>query len=258
MPTTRSGAGPSVLVIGDPHAHPKYDNRRFTALGKLIAREQPDIIVCIGDFADMPSLSSYDRGTRGFEGQRYRRDLEATWKALDALHTPFARKRGYRPRLEMVLGNHEDRIERATQAHAELHGTIGIDDLRYAEYGWNVTPFRYTVTIQGVAFSHYFASGVSGRPSTSVNPARTQVLKAFASCVSGHSHLFDAYMLPAVDGHQFWSFVVGCYTHRAYDEPWCADTRRFWWRGIVMLEGVQHGEISGFRTWSAERIKRDG
>ena len=46
----------NLLIIGDPHAHRDYDNKRFTALGKYIAKEKPDVIVCIGDMADMPSL----------------------------------------------------------------------------------------------------------------------------------------------------------------------------------------------------------
>ena len=55
----------NLLVIPDCHAAPEYDNDRFTALGNFIVDEQPNIIVCLGDFGDMPSLSSYDKGTKG-------------------------------------------------------------------------------------------------------------------------------------------------------------------------------------------------
>ena len=54
----------NLLVICDPHAHPNYDNKRFTDLGRFIVKTRPDIIVCIGDMADMPSLSMYDKGTK--------------------------------------------------------------------------------------------------------------------------------------------------------------------------------------------------
>ena len=113
-----------ILVIPDAHAHPEYDNNRFSSLGQLIVEERPDRVVCIGDFADMPSLSSYDRGTRGFEGRRYHRDVEATRDAMDQLMTPLYsynakrkknKKRRYRPELVMCLGNHEARIDKATQ-----------------------------------------------------------------------------------------------------------------------------------------------
>mgnify|MGYP003320976535 CR=1 FL=1 len=119
----------NLLIIGDPHAHPSYDNSRFTALGKFIAKERPHAIVCIGDMADMPSLSSYDRGTRGFEGRRYKKDVKSVIDAQEKLFAPIKRAKGYKPKLYMTLGNHEDRISRAVNATPELHGTIGIDDL---------------------------------------------------------------------------------------------------------------------------------
>ena len=91
----------NLLVIGDPHAHPDYDNSRFTALGKFIAKERPQVIVCIGDMADMPSLSSYDRGTKGFEGRRYKKDVKAVIDAQKKLFAPIKRIRGYKPKLHM-------------------------------------------------------------------------------------------------------------------------------------------------------------
>ena len=103
----------NLLVIGDPHAHPDYDNDRFTVLGKFIASEKPDVIVCIGDMADMPSLSSYDKGTKGFEGRRYKKDVAAVIDAQERLFAPIKKMRGYKPKLHMCLGNHEDRIDRA-------------------------------------------------------------------------------------------------------------------------------------------------
>ena len=71
----------NLLIIPDGHAHPDYDNERFRALGKFIIKEKPEYIVCLGDLADLPSLSSYDRGTKGFEGRRYRKDVESVINA---------------------------------------------------------------------------------------------------------------------------------------------------------------------------------
>ena len=61
-----------LLIIPDCHAAPEYDNKRFSALGNFIVEQQPEIIVCLGDLADMPSLSSYDlrgEGTRRMSSQ---------------------------------------------------------------------------------------------------------------------------------------------------------------------------------------------
>ena len=159
----------NLLIIGDPHAHPDYDNNRFTALGKFIAKEKPQVIVCIGDMADMPSLSSYDKGTKGFEGRRYSKDVKAVIDAQEKLFAPIKRMRGYKPKLHMCLGNHEDRITRAVNTTPELDGAIGIEDLQYERFGWKITPFKKCVTIKGITFSHYFTSGVAGRPISSVH-----------------------------------------------------------------------------------------
>ena len=46
------------LIIPDGHTHPDYNNDRFTWLGKLIVDLQPEVVVNIGDMADMASLCS--------------------------------------------------------------------------------------------------------------------------------------------------------------------------------------------------------
>ena len=55
------------LVIGDPHCTPKANNDRFLWAGKFAHDLKPDTIVCMGDFASMDSLSSYDKGKKSFE-----------------------------------------------------------------------------------------------------------------------------------------------------------------------------------------------
>ena len=79
----------NLLIIGDPHASPSYDNDRFTALGKYIVDTKPEYIVCLGDMADLPSLSSYDKGTKGFEGRRYKNDVAVVVDAQEKLFTPL-------------------------------------------------------------------------------------------------------------------------------------------------------------------------
>ena len=118
----------NLLIIPDAHAHPDYNNERFRAVGRFLMEEQPECIVCLGDLADLPSLSSYDRGTKGFEGRRYRKDIESAINAQELLFEEMVKfnarkrrngKKQYSPRLGMCLGNHEDRITRAVNSHAE-------------------------------------------------------------------------------------------------------------------------------------------
>ena len=54
-----------------------------------MCEKQPEKIICIGDFADMSSLSSYDRGTKSFEGRRYVKDIEAAKEAMGRFLQPI-------------------------------------------------------------------------------------------------------------------------------------------------------------------------
>ena len=91
----------NLLIIPDAHASPGYDNERFTAVGQFLMDERPEYVVCLGDWADLPSLSSYDKGTRGFEGRRYSKDVKAVIDAQEKLFAPIKRMRGYKPKLHM-------------------------------------------------------------------------------------------------------------------------------------------------------------
>tara|TARA_R110002012_G_scaffold26970_1_gene86933 strand:+ start:68 stop:844 length:777 start_codon:yes stop_codon:yes gene_type:complete len=236
-----------LLIIGDPHAHPDYDNDRFTALGKFIVKKQPDIIVCLGDMADMPSLSSYDKGTKGFEGRRYKKDVSAVIDAQEKLFAPLKEynkgkarlhQKRYKPKCYMTLGNHEDRVSRATNSNPELDGAISIDDFQYKKFGWKCTPFKRSLTIKGITFSHYFTTGVSGRPISSVHVGHALVSKLHCSAVQGHSHLYNHAEQTKPDGQKVFGLSGWCYSHPKYSEGWCQDTEFQWWRGVIMLEGL--------------------
>jgi|TARA_B110000438_G_scaffold257314_1_gene265322 hypothetical protein len=253
-----------LLIIPDCHASPDYDNDRFTALGEFIVKEKPEVIVCLGDFADMPSLSSYDKGTKGFEGRRYQKDVAVTLDAQDKLfsslrhfnaHKRKLKERQYKPKLYMTLGNHEDRITRATNSHSELHGTIGINDLQYEKSGWKVTPFKQCLTLQGIAFSHYFAAGVSGRPIFSTHLGNALISKLHLSAVQGHTHLYNHAEQTRPDGTKIFGLSAGCYSHPQFSEGWCQDTEHTWWRGVVMLEGLDgEGYYDEIRAITQRRI----
>ena len=66
------------LVIPDVQIKPGQDLSFLRVIGEYIVEKQPDVIVCLGDFADMPSLSSYDVGKKSFEGRRYKDDIKAS------------------------------------------------------------------------------------------------------------------------------------------------------------------------------------
>jgi len=256
----------NLMIIPDAHVHPDYNNERFRAVGRLLMEEQPECVVCLGDLADLPSLSSYDRGTKGFEGRRYKKDVQSAIEAQELLFEEMNRfnarkrrngKKQYRPRLVMCLGNHEDRITRAINSQAELDGTIGVQDLQYEGFGWEVIPFKKCVTIEGIAFSHYFTTGVSGRPISSTHIGHTLVTKLHCSAVQGHSHLYNHAEHTRPDGQKIFGLSAGCFSHPDYSESWCMDTEHQWWRGVVILEDLDgEGYYDGVRTVTLRKIMK--
>ena len=77
------------LLIPDQHAHPDFNNNRADWLGKFILDRKPDVVVNMGDAADMPSLSAYDKGKASFHGMNYQRDIEAHLDFQDRLWQPI-------------------------------------------------------------------------------------------------------------------------------------------------------------------------
>ena len=256
-----------LLIIPDAHAHPDYDNDRFEWLGKYIMDTRPDVIVCLGDWADMPSLSSYDKGKKSFEGRRYRRDIASAIDAQERFFGPMRKhnkrkalwkEKKYKPRLVMTLGNHEDRIDRVINDTPELDGAIGISDLRYEDFGWEIYPYQVPCTIGGIAFCHCFATGVSGRPIGGVNHARNMMNKLHSSAVVGHSHLVDWAEGSRVDGTKIFGLVAGCYSHFDQKEGWNLATEHLWWRGIVVLDELDgEGYYDRMEHITMRKLRRD-
>lgn len=236
-----------ILVIPDVQVKPGVDTSHLEWIGQMIVDKRPDVIVQIGDFADMPSLSSYDVGKKAFEGRRYKDDVDSVVAAQYQLFTPLFnlqkqqianKKKIYDPRLVMTLGNHDERINRAVNNDAKLDGVLSISDLQYDEFGWEVAPFLAVVNIDGVCFSHYFTSGVAGRPVTSPNALIT---KKHVSCVMGHVQQDGIASQYTADGRRITGLFSGaCYLH---DEDYMGPQGNVHWRGVWVLNDTNNGEF---------------
>ena len=239
-----------LIVIPDAHAHPQYSNDRFDWLARFIASEKPDGVLALGDFADMPALSSYDKGKRGFEGRRYVRDVEATRDAMKRTMVGWDAPRW------MCIGNHEARIDRATSDASEMEGVIGLEDLGYVEHGWQCAPFQSAVQIGGFMASHHFASGVGGRPIGGMTQAASMARLLFQSAIVGHSHTLDWARRTRPDGSRIVCIVPGCYADpEQATESWCAGTGHLWWHGVLVLEGVSGGDFESMRLVTMAALK---
>ena len=231
------------FIIPDCQTKEGVPLEHLTWAGKYCAEKHPDVIINIGDFADMPSLSSYDVGKKDFEGRRYTKDITATKKAMDLFMAPIRReilrtsktKAPWKPRFVLTLGNHEDRINRAVNNDSKLEGLISVKDLPYED--WEVIPYLKPISIDGIVYCHFFASGVMGRPVTS---AKALTTKKHCSCVMGHVQRKEVDIQYKADGKRITSIFAGCYYQ--HDEEYLGPQGNECWRGVWVLHQVHDGE----------------
>lgn len=235
------------LVIPDCQVKQGVPLDHLRWAGEFILRKRPDTVIMIGDFADMESLGHYDVGKKSFEGRRYKLDIEASHTGMELLLRPLweynakAKKnheQRYNPRLVLTLGNHEDRITRCVDSDPKFDGVISLKDLAYEEFGWEVIPYLEPIIIDGVAYCHFFTSGILGKPVTS---AAALVSKKHQSCVMGHVQGRQIAYGTRADGKQITGlFVGGFYQH---DEAYLKWQGNKHWRGLWLLHEVNDGEF---------------
>ena len=234
------------LVIPDTQVKPGVPLDHLSRVGQYIVDKRPDVVVMIGDFADMESLSSYDVGKKSFEGRRYQADIKAARDGMELLVAPLValnrqlarrKEKQYRPRMVLTLGNHENRITKAVENDAKWDGVISVKDLGYEEYGWEVIPFLEPIIIDGIAYCHYFTTGVMGRPVTS---ARALVNKKHMSATMGHVQNTELDMSQRrADGTPILGLFAGTYC--LHDEAYLGPQGNPTHRQVWMKHEVQDG-----------------
>ncbi len=232
-----------IFVVGDVQSKDNVPTEHLSYLGQYVIDKKPDVIVCIGDFADMPSLSSYDKGKRVFEGRRYINDIKAARRAMELFLAPLkdyqSKHKDYYPRLVMTLGNHEDRISRLANDSSALDGLVSVDDLGYEQYGWEIIPFLQPIEIEGVLFCHYFYAPHTGRPyGGTIDNIIKHVGQSF---VAGHRQGLQCGTRFSAAGQEVWGIINGSsYLH---NEDYIGPQGNYYWRGVVMLHNVHKGSF---------------
>lgn len=247
------------LILPDSHATWGHDNRRYDWLGQLIVDlNGPNVnltVVDIGDFYDMTSLNSYDKGAKkAYEGRQYKKDIEVGIDAQERIRVPLKAAKKKMPRFVRTLGNHEHRIIRAIEADPVLEGTIGLKDLQSREYGWEELPFLTPIEIDGVVYCHYYVTGVSGKPVSGDSTAKALLQKNFKSSTQGHSHLFDYAVRSDTDGRRLMGLVVGCFVEEHLD--WADPTSHLWYPCVCICRNVSNGQYD-LQVVSMEALQRE-
>ena len=230
--------------IGDVQDSPERPKEHLRHAGNYIAAKRPHVIVQVGDLGDFPSLSSYDKGKKAIEGKRLSKDWDSFRRAVDELERPYLKLRGYRPRKIYCEGNHEYRIKRYASDNPQLD-TVPDVLAEMKSRGWEAYPYLHAAEADGVRYCHLFARTSTGRVTDSSQKfgaptALAQAKANMVSCVAGHKPGFDYALLPTAD-RTIHSLIAGSFY--SHDEDYMTVQGNRYWRGIVMLHRVQHGEF---------------
>lgn len=234
-----------VFVIPDCQVRPDVPLEHLEWIGKAIVHYQPDVVVNLGDFADLPSLSSY-ASRREAEGRRYEADVASVKQGMNILMAPLRKrwgstlKRAGAPRLVLTHGNHENRILRAVDEFPHLEGFMSLGDLGYEEAGWETFPFLHIVSIEGTAFSHLFQQPGTSRPVSGMIETRIKNI-GFGFC-QGHQQGLRTGMVARNNGELVRGIVAGsAYLHT---EEYTGQTDSAYWRGCLILNDARRGQYS--------------
>lgn len=235
-------------VIPDVQVRPGDIVDHLDWIAKDIVRRKPDVIVCIGDFYDLPSLSKYSpAGGLEKEGARVLADIEAGNEAMARLVGPIhferarlarRRQKRWNPRMIFTEGNHCYRIARFASEDARFHGLVGTHLLPIEHYGWERYPFEQPVQVDGIWYCHYWKTAHSPRPIGGSIDNRLN--KLGFSFVQGHEQGRRYGDRPLANGKTIHGLVVGsCYLGvETYRGPQGANE----WRGVAVLNDVREGD----------------
>jgi hypothetical protein len=232
------------LIIPDTQIKPGSDITHIDWAARAIVRYRPDVVVVIGDWFDMPSLSMHDApGSAEANGRNVLCDIEAGNVAFKRLVAPMeqeikrlvvGKRKQWTPRLEFLFGNHEDRVSRALNNDPKLDGVLNLGMLQTP--GFHRNDFLRIVLIDGIRYCHYFPNPLSGRPIGGTIPNRLNHIGG--TFVQGHQQGFQygCKQYPDKVAH---GLVCGrFYSHQESYRP--ADVQDCEWNGIVVLNDVRN------------------
>lgn len=240
-----------IFVVPDTQVKPDVPMEHLEAAGNYIVEHQPDIIVHLGDHWDFPSLSQYEaKGNKYWEGKRYKEDLEAGYEGFRLLNKPVDdynkkhtrwKKRGYWPRKVYLRGNHDFRVVKAVNQDPRLEGTIGPEDIDVSPWGWEDIPFLEPITIQGIAFCHYFVNPDSLTSNPVGGTIENKLKLIGTSFTMGHQQKRQYGNRYNGLGKEMHGLVAGAFYQ--HDEGFLGPQgNRAHWRGCIMKHEAEDGK----------------
>jgi len=247
---------PSHLVIPDTQARADAPTSHLEAAGRYALAKRPDTIIHLGDCGDFPSLSSYDSAAaKGFDQRDFKEDCDAANECARLLVEPIAewnrthrKPKQYHPRLVMLEGNHDGqtgngRIARAVRDQPWLRGAL-LDQVRYADYGWEVVPFLQPIIIDDVGYCHYYCRNARGavvQTRRGMPSAHQQVVREGMSATAGHLQGLQVHIQQIGSGARRRGIIAGSFYQGEFATDYLSPQGHDYWKGILVCHELRNG-----------------
>jgi hypothetical protein len=176
-----------VVVIGDLHDRPGRTKEHATWIGRHITASKPDHVVCIGDFASLDSLSTFDKpgSAQDIARPSFVEDIASLEECLEALHRDF----DYTAfPITMTWGNHEHRAQRAADLQPKINGDLPLRVREcFSRYRWNQLDYGRYFYLGAVGFTH-IPHNAAGKEFRGEHVERQLGPRLTFSLVCGHTH----------------------------------------------------------------------
>jgi hypothetical protein len=237
-------------------------NERFDWLGAFLYDLKPDMVVDLGDGADMRSLNTYDtRYPQSIVSQNYEEDINSYNDSQERLRWKFKYSKKKRPFWVGFEGNHENRIKKAIAHDPRLEGQrYGVSFSHLQTDHWFDEYHEYTnsapalVDYDGILYGHYVSSGNYGSAMSTKHHGYSLVEKLACSATVGHSHKFNYYHKADARPVPLNGLVVGCF--KGKEETWAGQANQEWRKGVAVKRYVENGNYD-LQWVSMEALRKE-
>ena len=240
-----------VLMIGDLHQDPRHPHRVevLAWAARFGADRKVSRVVQVGDWGTFDGASFHDKNDtlRARLKPTIKQDLDNQKESLATFHAN--KPADWDPKLDITLGNHENRINRFENANPETAGMFSNElETNFAQFGWQTRPYGEVMFVQGVGISHHPTNGAGRAFGGKTGPQRA-ANELTCSFISGHTHAFQHYtsgkigLVSGVDVME-----VGCALPWGEVEDYAVHSINNWWWGFVIAD------LMGGRIVASEKV----
>jgi len=197
---------------------------------------KPDVVVQVGDFATLDSLSDFTADAK----PSFLADMASFDEALTALNISG-------PERHCTLGNHESRLYRFERRAPEATGMMQQAlQQTFRRHKWTFSPYGELAMYGGVGFVHTVLNRL-GCPYSGKTAEHTIANDAVHDLVMGHTHVEGRLRAPKIGGNNYVQIInVGCALPDKHIEAYARHALTGWSYGIADMT-IQRGQVQDYR-----------